>query len=90
MNETSLKAPTAERLKKWLPVIDADLCTGCGACVRACGPACLKIDDNNIAVLFMPDHCGSEEHCIAPCPEKCIHMEWVESEGDPARGKWRA
>jgi Na+-translocating ferredoxin:NAD+ oxidoreductase RNF subunit RnfB len=58
--------------------------------VEACGPKCLKVDDRNIAILFMPDACGSEEHCIAPCPETCIHMQWVAMEGDGTRGKWRA
>lgn len=74
--------------RKWLPVIDEHLCTGCGACVEACGPKCLRIDDRKIAELFLPDRCGSEEHCIAPCPETCIRMKWVRIEGDETVGKW--
>jgi NAD-dependent dihydropyrimidine dehydrogenase PreA subunit len=52
--------------EKWLPVIDEDLCTGCAACVEACGPKSLEMD-GNVAVLARPDTCGSEEHGIAPC-----------------------
>ena len=72
---------------KWLPVVDEDLCTGCAACVEACGPKSLKIR-NGVAELVNPDTCGSEEHCIAPCPTAAIQMRWVPATGDPARGKW--
>lgn len=74
---------------KWLPVVDEDLCTGCAACVEACGPKSLEIVDR-VAVLVRPDTCGSEEHCVAPCPTAAIQMRWVAATGDKARGKWRA
>jgi|GEM_PF-888943 Na+-translocating ferredoxin:NAD+ oxidoreductase RNF subunit RnfB len=73
---------------KWLPVISEDLCTGCGLCVAACGPACLEVS-NRIAVLERPADCGSEEHCIAACPEDAIQMDWLPSEGDRNFGVWR-
>lgn len=72
---------------KWVPVVDIDYCTGCGECVDACGPQCLEIV-NNVAVLIRADICGSEEHCIEPCPEDAIHMEWAEIWGDERVGKW--
>ncbi|MBI2950006.1 MAG: 4Fe-4S binding protein [Verrucomicrobia bacterium] len=72
-----------------MPVVDEDLCTGCAACVEACGPKSLEIVDR-VAVLVRPDTCGSEEHCIAPCPTTAIQMAWVEMDGDKNRGKWRA
>ena len=73
---------------KWIPIVDVEYCTGCGACVEACGPRCLEII-NGIAVLTHPDKCGSEEHCIEPCPEGCIRMEWVERNWDKNIGKWQ-
>ena len=73
---------------KWLPVIDSNMCDGCRECVLACGPKCLALR-NNIATLINPEACGSEEHCIAPCPTKAIRMEWVEHEGDQNIGKWK-
>lgn len=79
----------AAQFFKWLPVIEEDLCTGCAACVEACGPKSLEIR-NWVAELARPDTCGSEEHCIAPCPTAAIQMRWVPATGNPARGKWRS
>ncbi len=77
---------------KWVPVIEEFRCNGCQECVLACGPKCLEIVDH-VAVLTKPDICGSEEHCIAPCPIAAIRMEWVEMDGgvdwNLERGKWR-
>ena len=73
---------------KWLPVVDPDLCTGCNACVEACGPKSLELV-NKVAALGRPETCGSEEHCIAPCPTGAIQMAWLQHSGNLARGKWR-
>ena len=73
--------------KKWLPVIDNDLCNGCQACIEACGPRSLSIRDG-VAVLTNAQTCGSEEHCIAPCPVGAIWMEWLPHQGNIQRGKW--
>ncbi len=74
--------------EKWLPVVDELRCTGCNLCVEACGPKCLEIQ-GSLAVLARPFACGSEEHCIAPCPENAIRMVWLRLEGDRSVGKWR-
>ncbi len=74
---------------KWLPVIDEERCTGCGRCVEACGPKSLEVV-NAVAVLARPDTCGSEEHCIKPCPEDAIRLAWVETDGNKAHGRWRS
>ena len=73
---------------KWLPVIVADRCTGCGACVEACGPGSLEMIDG-LAVLVRPDTCGSEEHCIAPCNDDAISMAWVAAGQDRGVGTWK-
>ena len=73
---------------KWLPVIEETLCTGCGVCVEACGPRSLTLVEK-VAMLSSPDSCGSEEHCIAPCPDEAIYMDWIHHEGNPLQGKWR-
>lgn len=73
---------------KWIPVVDADRCTGCGRCVDACSPKSLGLVDG-IAVLAHPDTCGSEEHCIAPCQDDAIHMVWMPMEGELSVGRWR-
>ena len=76
------------RSYKWVPVVEEDLCTGCGVCIEACGPACLEFFDG-VAILARPDACGSEEHCIASCPEECIYMDWMPMQGDHSVGKWK-
>ena len=73
---------------KWVPIVDDDLCTGCGACVEACGPRCLELVVGK-PLLVRPHDCGSEEHCIAPCQEDAIWMTWLPWEGDHGRGKWK-
>lgn len=85
-------ADMAVKKYKWVPVIAADQCNGCQECVLACGPKCLETIDH-VAVLTKPDICGSEEHCIAPCPIGAIRMEWVKMDGNVdwnlKMGKWR-
>ena len=73
---------------KWLPVIDAELCDGCQACVEACNPACLELASHVVA-LARPDVCGSEEHCIEPCQTGAISMQWVSFKGDILSGRWK-
>jgi NAD-dependent dihydropyrimidine dehydrogenase PreA subunit len=74
---------------KWLPIIDADRCSGCGTCVELCGPACLGVPVDH-AVLEYPDVCKSEGRCVRVCPERAIRMEWVPFEGKSRRGLFRS
>ena len=74
--------------QKWVPVVQEDCCTGCGACVLACMPKSLEVVDV-LAVLARPDTCGSEEHCIKPCPEDAIQMAWVKMAEDKTLSKPR-
>jgi len=73
---------------KWVPVVLADSCTGCGLCIDVCGVKCLEIVEG-IATLPRPEACGSEEHCITACRDDAIHMAWVPMEGNEAAGVWR-
>lgn len=77
------------RYFKWVPVVDRARCTGCARCVEACGPKSLELE-NRVAILALPDTCGSEGHCISPCPENAIQMRWMELDGEKAVGKWQA
>ena len=72
---------------KWMPIILADRCTECGLCVDACGPESLAMV-GGIAVLTLPDTCGSEEHCISACRDEAIQMAWLPFSGDRAVGRW--
>jgi thioredoxin reductase (NADPH) len=57
-----------------LPVITADECTGCVACVDACNPQCLDME-GGVAVLARPEACNGDEHCVEACPTDAIRME---------------
>ena len=73
---------------KWMPVVFAERCTGCGLCVDACGPKSLVMAVG-VAVLALPETCGSEEHCISACRDDAIQMAWLPFSGDRRVGKWR-
>ena len=38
-----------------------------------------------LAVLTLPDVCGSEDHCIGVCADDAIQMAWLPWTGDVAR-----
>ncbi len=75
-------------MKKWLPVIDPDACTGCVACVDACTPGSLEMQDA-VAVLTNLETCASDEHCLLACATDAIRMEWTAVKADPAIGRWQ-
>ena len=72
---------------KWLPVVLAERCTGCGLCVDAWGPKSLVMA-GGIAQLACPETCGGEEHCISACRDEAIQMPWLPSSGAGSVGKW--
>ena len=59
-----------------LPSISRDYCTGCGACVEACGLGCLTLVWD-FATLVRSDLCEGDGKCAEVCPEKLIRMDWV-------------
>ena len=56
------------------PVINEELCTGCGVCVDECPNSCLELK-NDVSVLVRPEDCTGSESCAEACPSEAITME---------------
>lgn len=59
-------------LKK--PVINEELCTGCGICVDTCGHDVLELKDDK-AVRARPEDCDGAGVCAGVCPSGAITLE---------------
>ncbi|MDO9556115.1 MAG: ferredoxin [Coriobacteriia bacterium] len=59
------------------PVVDPDLCTGCGLCEETC-PEVFLLDDDGIARVINedpePEVYGEIEGCIELCPVDAISL----------------
>jgi MinD superfamily P-loop ATPase len=63
-------------MRTFLPEIDRVLCTGCGACVMACGPRALALVEGK-AILQRPELCEYEGGCEPACPEGAIGLPYL-------------
>jgi len=52
-------------------VVDADLCDGCGACVKACHFGMIHVAPHP-RLAFKCDLCDGEPHCVAHCPQQVL------------------
>ena len=55
------------------PVVDADLCTGCGACVDTC-PGAFEMGENDVAAVKNPITANESElqDAVDGCPSGAI------------------
>jgi Fe-S-cluster-containing hydrogenase component 2 len=54
-------------------VIQEELCTGCGSCIKAC-PAESMFFHSARNVAIKCDFCGGEPECVTHCPEQAIEF----------------
>ncbi len=59
------------------PIVDEDLCTGCGSCEDLC-PDVFEVGDDGLSHVIAPDGCEAAGCCAeaaAECPEDAISFE---------------
>jgi NAD-dependent dihydropyrimidine dehydrogenase PreA subunit len=54
------------------PVINIELCTGCGACVDACCKKVYQLIRGKAVAVKPDDCCGTGEKCLPACPAGAI------------------
>jgi NAD-dependent dihydropyrimidine dehydrogenase PreA subunit len=54
------------------PIINQDLCTGCGACIQACCKKVYQLIKGKAVVKNAEDCCGSGDCCVDSCPAEAI------------------
>jgi ferredoxin len=54
--------------------IDAQKCTGCGFCTRACPARALEVANRKARMAGEQPFCFSCGDCVAMCPEKAITL----------------
>ncbi|RLG56042.1 MAG: 4Fe-4S ferredoxin [Candidatus Hydrothermarchaeota archaeon] len=57
------------------PVVNEDMCTGCGSCVDACAQGVLELGDDGKSKVVNPDECVECCACVEACPEGAISHE---------------
>jgi MinD superfamily P-loop ATPase len=63
-----------------MPVINFELCTGCGNCADVCPPAALSLCDRTIQLdEGLCEECG---FCVPQCPAKAIEIKFPVSSND--------
>lgn len=59
----------------WLPLIDTELCTGCGDCIVTCPTNALELVGST-AVLIEPMACNYCAVCETICPVDAIALPY--------------
>ncbi len=74
-----LQIPNVLAKSNFVPVIDLELCTGCGSCVDICPMDALSLDGNEKA-SWNPTRCIGCGLCVSGCPVGSIRLERVSEE----------
>lgn len=61
------------QMRNVIPLIDRELCNGCGYCIDACVFGVIALMHGK-AVIVNPDQCESEGACVEVCPLFAVSM----------------
>ncbi len=64
-----------------LPIIDREVCTGCGVCLSICPDRIIGADSSGKA-LVNGDSCMQCGHCYAVCPVEAVAVPFLDQTGD--------
>jgi len=67
------------RLELINPIVDKDLCIGCGTCERNCSFSAIKVGDDGIAQIDVIK-CKGCGVCAASCPVRAITFRYYRDE----------
>lgn len=57
------------------PIINKDICTGCGKCVEVCpSDVFWGSKEGEVPVVAYPDECWHESACVMDCPVGAITL----------------
>jgi uncharacterized protein len=59
------------------PKVAAELCTGCGACLKACAHDAIEFAEGKARII--DEKCVGCSRCITACPEMAIQIQWNQS-----------
>ena len=61
------------KLPPVVPILNEDLCVGCGNCVKVCGYNAIEMKENNIAKINI-DNCDGCGLCVQICPSSALSL----------------
>ncbi|HBA56200.1 MAG: 4Fe-4S binding protein [Syntrophorhabdus aromaticivorans] len=57
-----------------IPIVDKELCLGCGNCVEVCPPQAISLKDDKACIE--QDYCEECGFCVAECPLDALEIRF--------------
>lgn len=73
----SSRAGKLQQHSSLAPVVSSELCTACGACLKACAHNAIVVGDGCASIE--PTLCVGCGRCVSCCPHKAVKVQWNEA-----------